>query len=377
MAATGAAVSGRRRIRRSRLIVIALLAMTTSIALSLAGLLALDLFLHSRAAGAAGLNVWGYRGPAVARKAPGERRLVVLGGSTAFGYGVAWQDAIPALLEARLRAIARPETPISVVNLGMNSEGAYAFRFTLEDFLKLDYDAAIFYEGYNDLGTEPNLLVTRRESPVFRLTGYFPIFPLYFREKALSLRFGGDLNAAYRQKGGEQVVFRPGLVDGSSAATLETAANVADALQRQLGRFASTPNVSGQHAVHVTDAGCPAAWRHYCGAIHDGIRFARDRGKKVLVVSQPQGDARHQEQQAAVREMLARHFADDPAVGYFNLGAEIDLADRRVAYDGVHLVPAGNAVVADRLVQPVVALLPDAFLPAHPRNPDAAPLRER
>ena len=37
------------------------------------------------------------------------------------------------------------------MNLAYNNEGAYSFRFTLGDYLYLDYDLAILYEGYNDL----------------------------------------------------------------------------------------------------------------------------------------------------------------------------------------------------------------------------------
>ena len=42
--------------------------------------------------------------------------------------------------------------PIDRRNLGYNNEGADSLRFTLEDYLWLDYDAAILYEGYNDVG---------------------------------------------------------------------------------------------------------------------------------------------------------------------------------------------------------------------------------
>lgn len=73
----------------------------------------------------------------------------MLGGSTVFGYGVSWNESIPALLEARLRE--KPGgRPVSVVNLGYNNEGAYAFVPNLEDFSYLDYDVIVLYEGYND-----------------------------------------------------------------------------------------------------------------------------------------------------------------------------------------------------------------------------------
>src|SRR6185369_17831999 len=48
-------------------------------------LVILDVYVHYRLARYAALNLWGYRGPIVGRKQPGERRILVVGGSTVFG----------------------------------------------------------------------------------------------------------------------------------------------------------------------------------------------------------------------------------------------------------------------------------------------------
>ena len=42
-------------------------------------LLGADVYLHKKYESTASVNVWGYRGPAVGRKAPGEFRVAVLG----------------------------------------------------------------------------------------------------------------------------------------------------------------------------------------------------------------------------------------------------------------------------------------------------------
>ena len=130
----------------------------------------------------------------------------MLGGSTAYGYGVNWEDAIPAQLE---RALTSAPCHATVVNLGYNNEGAHSLRFTLEDYLWLDYDAAILYEGYNDvsLDTAPdaNRQVFRRDSPVFRLTGYLPIFPIIFKEKAAALRCGRGGGRSLRREPEDRV----------------------------------------------------------------------------------------------------------------------------------------------------------------------------
>src|SRR5436190_2563525 len=204
--------------RRKR-IVFALIAMTMATVLCSGVLLAIDIYLHGRYQKSAGYNVWGYRGPSVGRKKPGEYRVVMSGGSSAFGYGSNWDEAIPAQLQRMLNTSgAKPE--VNVVNLGYNNEGAYSFKFTLDDYLWLDYDAAILYEGYNDImndEAQPNMQVFRHQSPVYRATGYLPIFPIIFREKAASLLTGGGAGSAYDSA---KTVFKPGMAAKSAAAAL-------------------------------------------------------------------------------------------------------------------------------------------------------------
>src|SRR6266496_1017902 len=147
-------------------IVFAAVAVLLAVGLCLSALLAADLYFHHRAARTAGVNVWGYRGPTAPRKAKGEHRFVLIGGSTAFGYGVNPDQSIAAYLERDLRPLSKAGAPVTIVNLGFNAQGAYAFRFAEQDYLNLEYDAAILYEGYNDLGDAPNEFVGRRDSPV-------------------------------------------------------------------------------------------------------------------------------------------------------------------------------------------------------------------
>jgi hypothetical protein len=103
-------------------------------AVSFVALLAVDVYLHGRFERSAGFNIWGYRGPTVSKKKPGEYRVVVLGGSAAYGYGVTWDRAIPAALERRLAARTPAQPRITVVNLGYNNEGAYSFKPTMQDY---------------------------------------------------------------------------------------------------------------------------------------------------------------------------------------------------------------------------------------------------
>src|SRR4029079_19632291 len=124
----------------------------------------------------------------------------------------------------------------SVVNLGYNNEGAFSFAFTLKDYESLQYDLACLYEGYNDMMADPrrpNVSVFRHDSPVFRLTGYLPIFPIIFKEKAAMMLSGGDATALYRSDDGK-TRFRPGLHVRTTAEVLRVTANVGQSLERQL-----------------------------------------------------------------------------------------------------------------------------------------------
>ena len=144
------------------------------------GLLILDMNLHRRAAERDGVNRWGYRGPIVGRRRALEHRLVVVGGSAAFGYGNPFEETFPVYLERNLqqrwRAGFRAQ-PVKVVNLAAVPDDAASFLQTLRDFEYLDYDIVCFYDGYNSVNESLDASGWRRRSAVFRRTGYLPILP--------------------------------------------------------------------------------------------------------------------------------------------------------------------------------------------------------
>ena len=334
-------------------------ALCVSMLLPVAALIAADAFLHTRFQRTGGVNIWGYRGPIVHRKQAGERRVVVLGGSAAFGYGVAWPEAIPARLESKIRAAG---DRVSVVNLAYNNEGAYSFRFTLADYLYLDYDLAILYEGYNDLMGDPrapNFSVFRHESPVFRVTGYLPILPLVFREKAASMLYRGDIGQMYDEaRTGKKVVFDASIADRAKAGALNATAAVGDSIQRQLGRMSPEPPPS----IPAPGAsGCPYPWAEYCQSVLTAVEFGLKHDKRLLVVTQPylvaKSGVRHSEQQQAMVSALQRRFGAERRVAYFNAGPSVDVGDPAMSFDQMHLTALGNERVSSLLVEPVRALL--------------------
>jgi hypothetical protein len=324
------------RLPRGRRAWFAVAAIALSVAATFAFVFGIDLYLHHKFARTGGYNVWGYRGPVAGKKRPGEQRVVMLGGSVAFGFGVSSDQTIPYYLEARLNTPPGAR-PVSVVNLGWNGEGAYSFQFTLPAYEYLDYDAAILYSGYNDL-LDDNRLAFRNQSAVFRLTGYLPILPIIpIREWAHI----DDLSASARDG---RVVFRPGLADRYTAEAAETALRITQALERQLGRMAPADNPGP-----VTETDCERYYTNYCRALMTATDYARHRGKQVFVVTEPYIDGHQIRQQASVTLMMSRTYGDDPRVHYVNLGRSVDLKDTTLCYDGMHLTAAGNARVADAL----------------------------
>jgi lysophospholipase L1-like esterase len=345
---------------RRKFVIYAMLAAACAAAGSALLILGLDLYVHHRASRSAGLNIWGYRGPLVGKKQPGELRLAVLGGSTAFGYGLPWNEAAPAVLERRLSA-KRLDRSVSVVNLAYNNEGAYSYRFTLDDFTFLAYDVVVLYDGYNDLAGDgrPNTALYRHDSPVFRVTGYFPILPLALRERAMMLRNGGDLGGAYEAiRGRPTTVFRPNVVQRGSAATMEAAADIGETLGKQLGRFSE---LEAPRLPDTAESGCTWPWGHYCQSMFLAIKYARARGNPVVVVLQPRAveplTEKHAQQQATLVDMLQRKFGNDPNVHAVDLSDAIRLQDPKFAFDGLHLSTEGTEFVTGLLADKMAPMI--------------------
>jgi len=149
---------GKVKMSRRRLLAFATVTILLAVLVCVGALVAVDVYYHHKLEPYAGLNVWGYRGPTVGHRKAGERRVLAVGGSTTFGYGIPWRDAYPAILQELLNQRS-PQAPVTVVNVGYNNEGAHSYRYTLQDYEYLDYDTVVIYTGYNDLS--PNLRVYR------------------------------------------------------------------------------------------------------------------------------------------------------------------------------------------------------------------------
>ncbi|MBI3493690.1 MAG: SGNH/GDSL hydrolase family protein [Acidobacteria bacterium] len=333
-------------ISRRRFVAFALLSVMISLVVSVGLLLAVDVYVHAKFSDT-GLNIWGYRGPTVGRKRPGEIRIVVAGGSTVLGYGLPWDAAFPHQLELALNAGSAPPAPhFSVVNLGYSNDGAYSFRYTLNDYAYLNYDLAVLYEGYNDLGG-PYRGAIRHGVALFRWTGYFPMLPMVATEKMMALR-AGDLRAAYR---GDKVTFRPNAVARTEAALLEKSLELYKSLEAQATKWQSSPAPP-----LPDDDGCDPRWAFYCHSMHVGIETAVARHSRVIVVTQPYLEESHRRQQSDLRKMLALRYGSNPRVTYVNLGDLLNIHDPQYCWDGMHLTERGNELVGRALAPAVQAV---------------------
>jgi lysophospholipase L1-like esterase len=292
-----------------------------------------DYYLHRRH----GINLSGYRGPALGRKQPGEKRVAILGGSTTWGYGLRAGQDFPAQLQSHLEQGQEPATSsIKVLNLGSNGEGAYSFKYTLKDYDYLDYDAVVLYSGYNDL-RGPNFYVFRHRSPVFGWTGYLPLLPALTVDKLTGWTqklFGRD----------KKVVFQPPAPSQNSP----------ESLQSTVGATNDQNQKSAGNSSVVT---VPAEWQFYCDQVSEAAEMALQRGKLVLIVTEPYFSDRHIAQQKALEAMIQMRFPNQPHLRYVNLGRTVDLRDKSLCWDGMHLTEEGNRRIAVALRQPVFDLL--------------------
>jgi len=319
-----------------RNVLYALVAVLLGLATVFFPLLGVDLYLHEKFNRKfIGYNYRGYRGDVLSKKEDSVFRVAFLGGSTALGYGVGWQQTLPYVLQENLCAALGPGRA-EVANLGWNVQGVYSFPFTLQAYRDLEADIYVFYQGYNDGGI--NMSDWRKSSVCFRLTGYMPIWPLIFREKAGAILSGGRLDDWYRGK----VRFNPNLAQKLAASTLQ-------------GMVAGSESMAGILSAWVDNKvkDAPGEWKDqknpwafYLYFTDQSIQIALSQGGQVLLLGQPRIGSWHQEQQDALRKFWKEKYSKNSSVAYLDLAKALDLKDPELAPDGMHLSYAGHQKLA-------------------------------
>lgn len=195
----------------------------------------------------------------------------------------------------------------------------------------------MLYTGYNDLNG-PNFYIFRHRSPIFGWTGYLPLLPALTADKL----------TVWKQKllgQNERTVFQPPDLTKSERP---------ESLSKQVG---TTNNTNQQSAAASSTLMIPAEWQFYCDQVYEAAQMALQNGKRVLIVTEPYISDRHFAQQKALEDMIRIRFSNQRHLRYLNLGPTVDLRDKSLCWDGMHLTQEGNRRIAVALRQPIFDLL--------------------
>jgi len=303
----GNALVGRERIIRLGMIA-SLLVLTAAL------LVALDIAVHRRLEAKSGVNIWGYRGHVLKQKGLNEIRIVMVGGSRLFDRE--WEGSIALYLQdylnnERLQRDAHyvARGAMTVVNLGGPYDGVPTFRQTLEDYEYLRYDVVCLYIGREDPAPTPSARKVgwRRQSAVFRATGYLPIL--------------------------------------SQALRLETP---------------SFSSPASEETIVRSDAEAPfqESWNKYAAALVEAVDHEIRRGRKVIVATQPLVFGGEEDRrQDAVSALLRQRFGGRPGFSYVDLRRTVDLHHAGVVEGDDQTRRHANSLIAESLSQAVFRLL--------------------
>jgi len=153
-------------------------------AVALSVLVMIDVHAHRRDEASYGVNQWGFRGPLQSAAHPG-LRIAWLGGAAAFDGRTSWPGTLPSQLAAAINERAgwtqaggaaaggAGATFASVDNFAEPAAGPDSYVATLRDYAYLHPDVVCIYGG--DSGLNGENPPGRRQSIVFRTTGYLPV----------------------------------------------------------------------------------------------------------------------------------------------------------------------------------------------------------
>jgi lysophospholipase L1-like esterase len=92
--------------------------------------------------------------------------------------------------------------------------------------------------------------------------------------------------------------------------------------------------------------------------MYAAVKFALDRRKNVLIVTQPRlTDVHKTQQERLVAFMTDRFGSANALVRFANLSDAVNLKNKALSYDEMHLTAAGNRLIAEKLAGPVSDML--------------------
>src|SRR5262245_5150326 len=249
-----------------------------AVAIACALTVALDLREHGRVAALGGVNEWGYRGPVARHRERNEIRVVVVGGTRAFGWGQPASALAGAIRRVVMLTTDRPGAevrPVTVINLGRLGALPRSYPETIAHYSYMRPDYVCLYDDLGVPGGSPTA-GTGGTSGIFELTGYAPALPLVSREKGMAWRFGnvqsGYARAAYPRDAS------PSLPRRTAGALLE---HVGETLDRADRGLADTVGRASAAASLARDAD------GYADDVMRAIDAARRAARGVVVVLSP------------------------------------------------------------------------------------------
>lgn len=341
---------------KSKNFIFGILTLVSTIIILLFLFLLIDLHYHKKYMYKWGLNYKGYRGKVVAKKEKNELRIVMLGGSTVFGYGVKYNETLSAYLEQELQKYFKSigsDKKVSVINLGYNSEGVYAYYFNLIDFYYLNYDYVIIYTGYNDLGIG-NTMVYRHSNFIFRYFGYMPIFPYLAREKIAAIQ-----SNYYKKKyksDNERINFGNRNMR-VTATDISRKLVIYNNLDEIIKRLRTIKDLDFNIDNLKTDK-----WSWVKFYMKKSIDFLLSKNKKIIIINQPYLNNDHIEQEKSLSNFFKKEYGTNNNFYYLNLGNVMNLNSELVTFDGMHLKAKSTqemAAVIFKNILPFLTQTPD------------------
>jgi len=298
------------------------------------------------------INADGFRDRRYARpKPPGTFRVVVLGDSIAFGYGVEERDAFPKVLEARLSELA-PEAHIEVVNLGVSGYNAYTEAELLKDVgVTYEPDLVLLQFCINDLN-DPTV---------------------HFDAQTL-LRLGSIPDAAYPDPSRRAAAPRTPSIASGCRRLLALCRLVDDAL---IAWTTAEPDDAARRAAVAPVTADGPEWRWLEALYEEMAREAGRVGARFVVLAFPYESQMHGRRPQPVEARLVAMGERDGWVTVDLLPAFRDLAARSREspfIDWWHPTASGQALAAEQTLDALACrgLLPPSVRVACPRQLPAA-----
>lgn len=286
------------------------------------------------------INAQGFRGPDLVReKTPGRARVIVIGGSVAFGQGASSDETVWTVPLARAIQAQLSRGEVEVLNAGIIGYDSMQERVLLETEL-LDYapDVVVLLDGWNDMNSSCEVAADKR----------------------LAMSTFYELDAVLAQK-------------PHWATNLLRLSAVYRSVERRRRRSSAGVGTGEQWRVH------PDALPRYRRNLAAMGRLARSIGARLVIVAQPEPFGRSSAAPAAEAAVLAeldeggysihvrasyplfRRQAEEAArgmeAGFVDASASFDGLEEPVFVDRVHLNDLGNELLAAAVAPAVIAAL--------------------